>query len=81
MQLGREARADWVEVLVRETMARKVTAVAINDHHDGCGDLVLAAAKRPDTPRLRSIEITCKDDAQCIAIFDRHAVELYLAMR
>jgi hypothetical protein len=50
-QLGREARADWVEVLVRETMARKVTAVATTDN------------------------------AQCIAIFDRHAVELYLAMR
>jgi hypothetical protein len=48
-QLGREARADWVEVLVRETMARKVTAVAITDHHDGCGDLVQAAAKRLDT--------------------------------
>jgi len=31
-QLGREARADWVEVLVRETMARKVTAVATTDH-------------------------------------------------
>ena len=48
-QLGREARADWVEVLVRETMARKVTAVAITDHHDGCRDLVQAAAKRLDT--------------------------------
>src|SRR5215470_9251038 len=48
-QLGREARADWVEVLVRETMGRKVTAVAITDHHDGSGDLVQAAAKRLDT--------------------------------
>jgi chromosome segregation protein len=68
-----QARADWAEAFVREASARKVMAVAITDHHDVCmATYVQAAAKRLNTGILvyPGIEITCKDNAQCIAIFD-----------
>lgn len=67
------ARANWAEAFVREAAARCVTAIAVTDHHDVCmASYVQAAAKRLDLGVLvyAGIEITCKDNAQCIAIFD-----------
>jgi hypothetical protein len=68
-----QARADWAEAFVRQAVARGVTAIAITDHHDVCmASYVQNAAKRLDMDILvyAGIEITCKDNAQCIAIFD-----------
>jgi ABC-type dipeptide/oligopeptide/nickel transport system ATPase component len=68
-----QARADWADAFVREAAARGVTAIAVTDHHDVCmASYVQAAAKRLDTRVLvyAGVEITCKDNVQCIAIFD-----------
>jgi chromosome segregation protein len=67
------ARTDWAEAFVREAAARKITAIAVTDHHDVCmASYVQAAAKCLDCGVLvyAGIEVTCKDNAQCIAIFD-----------
>jgi ABC-type dipeptide/oligopeptide/nickel transport system ATPase subunit len=67
------ARANWAEDFVRAAATRGVTAIAVTDHHDVCmARYVQAAAKRLDSGVLvyAGIEITCKDNAQCIAVFD-----------
>jgi hypothetical protein len=68
-----QARADWADAFVREAAARGVVAIAVTDHHDVCmASYVQAAARRLGAGVLAyaGIEITCKDNAQCIAIFD-----------
>jgi chromosome segregation protein len=68
-----QARADWAESFVREAAARGISAIAVTDHHDVCmASYVQAAARQLDSGLLvyAGIEITCKDNAQCIAIFD-----------
>ena len=67
------AREDWANSFVKEAVARKVTAIAVTDHHDVCmATYVQNAAKRLGSNVLvfAGIEVTCKDNAQCIAIFD-----------
>ncbi|GEC59299.1 chromosome segregation protein [Bradyrhizobium japonicum] len=67
------ARNAWAESFIAAAEAAKLTAVAISDHHDVCmSAYVSEAAKRlGSTVRIfPAVEITCSDNAQCIAIFD-----------
>jgi chromosome segregation protein len=66
------ARDAWAARLIAECVARGISAIAITDHHD----IVLApylqragAASSPPVVVYPGIEITCSDDAQCIAVF------------
>jgi AAA domain, putative AbiEii toxin, Type IV TA system/AAA domain len=70
------AREAWAAGFIAECLARGISAVAITDHHD----IVLApyvqragAASSPPVVVYPGIEITCSDDAQCIAVFDPSA--------
>jgi chromosome segregation protein len=70
------AREAWAARLIAECVARGISVVAITDHHD----IVLVpylqragAASRPPVVVYPGIEITCSDDAQCIAVFDPSA--------
>jgi chromosome segregation protein len=68
-----KAREDWAESFVRAAEAEKLQAVAVSDHHDVClSKYVIDAALRLES-LLRvfpAVEVTCSDNAQCIAIFD-----------
>lgn len=66
-------RRAWAESFVQAALDRRLGAVAITDHHDICiSEYVLEAASRLNAPLVifPGIEITCKDNAQCLAVFD-----------
>jgi hypothetical protein len=70
------AREAWASRFIEECVVRGISTVAITDHHD----IVLApylqragAALSPPVIVYPGIEITCSDDAQCIALFDPSA--------
>jgi len=67
-----EARLAWVAEFIRACKDRGLSIVSITDHHDIClTDYVrIAAADHKDLIFYPGIEITCKDNAQCIVIFD-----------
>jgi AAA domain, putative AbiEii toxin, Type IV TA system len=71
--LAEKARQDWAESFVRAAEAAKLQAVAVSDHHDVClSKYVIEAAQRLSSS-LRvfpAVEVTCADNAQCLAIFD-----------
>jgi len=68
------ARNAWAESFIAACVAKGVSAVGITDHHD----VALApyvqragAASQPPVIVYPGIEITCSDDAQCIALLTR----------
>jgi ABC-type multidrug transport system ATPase subunit len=70
------AREAWAARFIAECVARGISTVAVTDHHD----IILAsylqragAASSPPIVVYPGIEITCSDDAQCIALFDPSA--------
>ena len=68
-----KARSDWAESFVAAAVAAKLQAVAISDHHDIClSRYVMEAVARLGSNLwvFPAVEITCSDNAQCIAIFD-----------
>lgn len=67
------ARRQWAEDFVNAALTAKLQAVAITDHHDICfSQYVLDAARRlgGQLKVFPGIEVTCSDNAQCLAIFD-----------
>src|SRR5437016_3563785 len=67
------ARADWARGFLRAAEDARLLAVAISDHHDIClSKYVIAAAAELGSPVLvyPAVEVTCSDNAQCLAIFD-----------
>ena len=66
-------RREWAERLVRHCQEAEppITAIAVTDHHDFCiGKYVQDAANGTDLIVFVGIEVTCSDNAQCLAIFD-----------
>jgi energy-coupling factor transporter ATP-binding protein EcfA2 len=68
------AREAWAASFIAECISRGVTAVAITDHHD----VVLApylqrAAQAKGVIVYPGMEVTCSDNAQCLAILDPSA--------
>jgi hypothetical protein len=71
--VAEKARREWAESFVAAADAAKLSAVAISDHHDIClSSYVIDAATRlgSNVRVFPAVEITCSDNAQCIAIFD-----------
>src|ERR1700738_5305065 len=67
------ARDAWAVAFISECIVRGITAVAITDHHDFALAPYVQRAGRASVPPVivhPGIEITCSDDAQCLAIFD-----------
>jgi chromosome segregation protein len=70
------ARNEWAERFVVAADTAKLGAISISDHHDIClSRYVMDAATRLGSSLqvFPAIEITCSDNAQCIAIFDPSA--------
>jgi chromosome segregation protein len=71
--LAEKARQDWAESFVRAAEAAKLQAVAVSDHHDVCLSKYVIEATQRLSSSLRvfpAVEVTCADNAQCLAIFD-----------
>jgi chromosome segregation protein len=69
-------REAWAATFVGECVKRGLSAVAITDHHDiGLAPYLQRAgiSSGPQIVVFPGIEITCSDDAQCIAVFDPSA--------
>jgi hypothetical protein len=67
------ARDAWAAAFIAECVARGIAAVAITDHHDfAISPYIQRAGLASDPPVIvhPGIEITCTDDAQCLAVFD-----------
>lgn len=70
---GEAARTAWAEEFLRECDQRGLSVVAVTDHHDAgmVPYIQTAAAKKvPSVTVFPGVEITCKDNAQCLAILD-----------
>ncbi|WP_423416384.1 TrlF family AAA-like ATPase [Hyphomicrobium sp. B1] len=68
-----EARKDWANKLVEAAVAAGLGAIAVTDHHDVCmPQYVIEAASQANNNLfvLAGMEITCSDNAQCLAVFD-----------
>ena len=68
-----DARKEWAEKFVAAALDAGLSAVAITDHHDIClASYVQQAAIRAGEVLVvfSGVEITCSDNAQCLAIFD-----------
>ena len=68
-----KARNVWAERFVAAADAAKLGAISISDHHDICLSRYVMDAVARLGSSLRvfpAIEVTCSDNAQCIAIFD-----------
>src|SRR5262249_7320153 len=65
-------RKKWAEDFVRECRSRNLKLVSLTDHHDmGFVHYVVEAAHADGfTLVLPGVEITCSDNAQCLAFFD-----------
>nr|WP_165504486.1 AAA family ATPase [Rhizobium laguerreae] len=66
-------RKAWAERLVSHCLEAEppITAIAVTDHHDHCiGKYVRDAARGSNLVVFVGIEVTCSDNAQCLAIFD-----------
>nr|WP_247521721.1 hypothetical protein [Bradyrhizobium sp. 190] len=71
--MAEKARQDWAESFVRAAEAAKLQAVAVSDHHDVCLSKYAIEAAQRLSSSLRvfpAVEVTCADNAQCLAIFD-----------
>jgi chromosome segregation protein len=67
------ARRDWAREFVKAAETAKLLAIAISDHHDICfSKYVIAAALEMASPVrvFPAVEVSCSDNAQCLAIFD-----------
>src|SRR5258707_10037460 len=68
-----ERRKAWATGFISACVDRGITAVAITDHHDvALTPYIQAAAEAADKAVIvyHGLEITCSDDAQCLAIFE-----------
>lgn len=74
------ARVAWAKAFIAECVSRKLTAIAITDHHDIALAPLLQAEGLASDPQVivyPGLEITLADNAQCLALFDPAAdVEL-----
>jgi chromosome segregation protein len=65
------ARANWAKSLIGQCRTVKLGAIAITDHHDiTFVPYVQTAAVGSGVLIFPGIEVTCNDNAQCLAIFD-----------
>ncbi|MGY4349724.1 chromosome segregation protein [Bradyrhizobium sp. GM7.3] len=67
------ARFEWARGFIRAAEDARLLAVAISDHHDVClSKYAIAAAAELGSPVrvFPAVEVTCSDNAQCLAIFD-----------
>jgi hypothetical protein len=65
------ARETWAELFIAECLGRGITAVAITDHHDVVfAPYLQRAAQAEGVIVFPGIEVTCSDNAQCLAILD-----------
>lgn len=67
-----QARHTWAAEFISECKDRGLSIASITDHHDIClADYVRVAADGDDSfVFYPGIEVTCKDNAQCLIIFD-----------
>lgn len=68
-----DARAGWAKEFVAACAAKNISAVAVTDHHDAAMVPYVQQAARDaghDLVVFPGIEITCDDNAQCLALFD-----------
>lgn len=66
------ARAAWADSFIRECNARNLELVAITDHHDMTfvPYVVASSVLEGSTLVLPGVEVTCADNAQCLAFID-----------
>lgn len=67
------ARHAWAAEFIAACVARRIAAVAITDHHDIALVPYIQKAGLAADPAIivfPGFEVTCSDDAQCLAIFD-----------
>jgi chromosome segregation protein len=65
------AREAWAGLFIAECISRGITAVAITDHHDvALAPYLQRAAQAKGVIVYPGIEVTCSDNAQCLAILD-----------
>ena len=66
------ARAAWADSFIRECKARNIELVAITDHHDMTfiPYVVASSVLEGSTLILPGVEVTCADNAQCLAFVD-----------
>ena len=65
------AREAWALGFIEECIKRGVTAVAITDHHDiAFAPYLQRASAGTGVIVYPGVEITCQDNAQCLALFD-----------
>ena len=76
-------RETWAKEFLAAATSNGLRTVAVTDHHDfGLAPYVMGAATG-DTIVFPGVEVTCSDNAQCIALFDpscdRKVVQKFIA--
>lgn len=74
----RDARQEWADRFIDACVSRELQLVAITDHHEGVFCWIVAERLRArkdsgevlDLHLLPGMELTCKDSAQAILLFD-----------
>lgn len=75
------ARHAWADSFIAACHAAQVSVVAITDHHDVCISRYVQQAAARDGNRVLvypGLEVTCSDNAQCLAIIDPNASDQLL---
>lgn len=66
------ARAAWADSFIRECKTRNIELIAVTDHHDMTfvPYVVASSVREGCTLVLPGVEVTCADNAQCLAFVD-----------
>lgn len=67
------ARETWADEFIAACVAKGLHVIAVTDHHDLCMAAYVQRAAERDGNRVLvfpGVEVTCSDDAQCLAIIE-----------
>ena len=64
-------RKHWAQFFLNKCTTAGLTLIAITDHHDAImAEYVVSASEGTPVEVFRGVEVTCRDNVQCIALFD-----------